>query len=595
MPSQPPEPPSDEPDLLAELSAVLADPSPVPLLLAASSMGYAANVDEDDGSSPFSMPPKVESSPLSEQFLTLTSAMMESAAPETDALLLIWAAMFDDPLLRRRIHRAVDSRSQSLPEWLRSLDSVSPVAAASLRHELGHEETLFVEFSLSEQPVTMAVAVTRLGIPYLEDCYPIDDTIDSIQRLAADNPQMPSDHIELTLANARAQIEEFVDHGDHMMPPTETDTWPSVRLLLAWMLRLLPDGGEVEEPHEWTEDEIGSLVTDFLASSWAQEIRSDAAMHAERLFDFQLTHGSGEPLKWGATAVNMIMGDLYPRKVLADDEFMLSMPTVLAAVVRFANERSGTSPEFTTSALEAIDEALPEYRRRVSEGSSASGAPASGLADLLGLPSDVELPEGLIEQLSTMGLDPNSGRGFDPRAITAEDAKLWREELRLRAGGEENLASLDEEPLPAEDFSTDGISPKVLPQVQALAADLARFADAHFRDPEMTTAVLRILNLTARTNPAAFRRGFAHPPAIAALCWIAGKNNRWFIAEVRQRTIQTMMLAAGATTQPTARAKSMLKNVSYSLEAQELDLGDPALLTSLARADLMAMRDATIE
>ncbi|MDN5661655.1 MAG: hypothetical protein L0G72_12915, partial [Brevibacterium aurantiacum] len=279
MPSQPPEPPSDEPDLLAELSAVLADPSPVPLLLAASSMGYAANVDEDDGSSPFSMPPKVESSPLSEQFLTLTSAMMESAAPETDALLLIWAAMFDDPLLRRRIHRAVDSRSQSLPEWLRSLDSVSPVAAASLRHELGHEETLFVEFSLSGQPVTMAVAVTRLGIPYLEDCYPIDDTIDSIQRLAADNPQMPSDHIELTLANARAQIEEFVDHGDHMMPPTETDTWPSVRLLLAWMLRLLPDGGEVEEPHEWTEDEIGSLVTDFLASSWAQEIRSDAAMH----------------------------------------------------------------------------------------------------------------------------------------------------------------------------------------------------------------------------------------------------------------------------------------------------------------------------
>ncbi|MDN6529455.1 MAG: hypothetical protein L0K67_10315 [Brevibacterium sp.] len=594
MPSQPPEPPSDEPDLLAELSAVLADPSPVPLLLAASSMGYAANVDEDDGSSPFSMPPKVESSPLSEQFLTLTSAMMESAAPETDALLLIWAAMFDDPLLRRRIHRAVDPRSQSLPDWLRSLDSVSPVAAASLRHELGHEETLFVEFSLSEQPVTMAVAVTRLGTPYLEDCYPIDDTIDSIQRLAADNPQMPSDHIELTLANARAQIEEFVDHGDHMMPPTETDTWPSVRLLLVWMLRLLPDGGEVEEPHEWTEDEIGSLVTDFLASSWAQEVRADAAMHAERLFDFQLTHGSGEPLKWGATAVNMIMGDLYPRKVLADDEFMLSMPTVLAAVVRFANERSGTSPEFTTSALEAIDEALPEYRRRVSEGSSASGGPTSGLADLLGLPSDVELPEGLIEQLSTMGLDPNSGRGFDPRAITAEDAKLWREELRLRAGGEENLASLDEEPLPAEDFSTDGISPKVLPHVQALATDLARFTDAHFRDPEMTTAVLRILNLAARTNPAAFRRGFTHPPAIAALCWIAGKNNRWFIAEVRQRTIQTMMLAAGATTQPTARAKSMLKNVSYSLEAQELDLGDPALLTSLARADLMAMRDATI-
>lgn len=521
--------------------------------------------------------------------------MVDSAAPETDALLLVWAAMFDDSLLRRRIHRTVKPRSASLPEWVRSLDSISPVAAASLRHELGHEETLFVEFSLTGQPVTMAVAVTRLGVPYLEDCYPIDDTIDSIQQLSAGNPEIPSEHIELTLADARARIEEFVEHGDHIMPPTETDTWPSVRLLLAWMLRLLPEGGDLEQPHEWTEEELDGLVADFLASPWAREIQSDAGMHAERLFDFQLTHGSGEPLRWGATAVNMVMGDLYPRKVLADDEFMLSMPTVLAALVQFANELSGTSPEFTTSALEAIDEALPEYRRRVAQGSSVSESPASGLAELLGLPPDIEIPQDLVEQLGAMGLGPNSGRGFDPLTISPEGAEFLREELRLRAGGEDDLAALDEEPLPAEDLNTDGISPKVLPQVQALAADLARFADAHFRDPEMTTAVLRILNLTARTNPGAFRRGFAHPPAIAALCWIAGKNNRWFIAEVRQRTIQTMTFAAGATTQPTARAKSMLKNVSYSLEDQELDLGDPALLTSLARADIIAMRDAVIE
>ena len=68
-------------------------------------------------------------------------------------------------------------------------------------------------------------------------------------------------------------------------------------------------------------------ANDFLASSWAQEIRSDAAMHAERLFDFQLTHGSGEPLKWGATAVNMIMGDLYPRKVLAVCHFRARVPS----------------------------------------------------------------------------------------------------------------------------------------------------------------------------------------------------------------------------------------------------------------------------
>ncbi|WP_193095467.1 hypothetical protein [Brevibacterium sp. FME17] len=592
MPSQPPEPPIDKAGFLTELSDLLADPSPVPLLMAASAMGYTANAEENEGSSPVSMPPKVESEPVSEAFLALTSAMMDSAAPETDALLLIWAAMFDDSLLRRRIHHAVDPRSASLPDWVRNLDSASPVAAISLRHELGHEETLFVEFSLSGMPVTMAVAVTRLGIPYLEDCYPTEDTAEEIQRFTADDPQMPTHQITLTTADARARIEEYVEHGDHMMPPTDTDTWPSVRLLLSWMLRLLPDGGDVEQPHEWTAEEVGALVTDFLVSPWAQDIRSDAAMHAERLFNFQLTHGSGEPLKWGATAALMMMGDLYPRKVLADDEHMLSMPTVLAAVIQFANERSGTSPEFSRSALEAIDDALPEYQRRVTHDSSTSGSSAAGLAEVLGLPPDIEIPQELIDQFDAMGLGLDSAESFDPLAISPEGAELWREELRRRVGGEDNLASLDEKPLPAEDFNTDGISPKVLPQVQALAADLSAFADAQFRDPEMTTAVLRTLNLTAQTNPGAFRRGFAHPPAIAALCWIAGKNNRWYIAEVRQRTIQSMTLAAGATTQPTARAKSMLKNVSYTLQEQELDLGDPALLTSLERGEIVAMRDA---
>lgn len=594
MPSQPPEPPIDEAGFLAELSGLLADSSPVPLLMAASAMGYSANVDEDEGSLPASMPPKVEAEPVSEAFLALTSAMMDSAAPETDALLLIWAAMFDDPLLRRRIHHAVDPRSGSLPDWVRNLDSASPIAAFALRHELGHEETVFVEFSLSGMPVTMAVAVTRLGMPYLEDCYPTEDTVDDVRRFTADDPQMPTHQITLSPADARARIEEFAENGDHMMPPTETDTWPSVRLLLSWMLRLLPDGGDVEQPHEWTAEELGALVTDFLASPWAQDGRSDTAMHAERLFNFQVTHVAGEPLKWGATAALMMMEDLYPRKVLYDDEHMLSMPAVLAEVVQYANERSGTSPEFTSSALEAINAALPEYQRRVTQAPSPSGSSAAGIAEVLGLPPDIEIPQELIEQFEAMGLGPAT-EAFDPLTISPEGAEAWREELRLRVGGEDCLASLNEEPLPAEDFNTDGISPKILPQVQALAAELATFADAQFRDPEMTTAVLRTLNLTARTNLAAFRRGFTHPPAIAALCWIAGKNNRWFIPQVRQRTIQTMTIAAGATTEPTARAKSMLKNVAYSFQEQELDLGDPALLASLERAEIIAMRDAIAE
>lgn len=567
------------------------------MLMVASSLGYAANSDPEDESSQFDMPTKVESNPPTEGFLAVTSAMVEAADRETDALLLVWAAMFDDALLRRRIRKAVSPRSAGLPNWVRNLDQITPVAALALRHELGHEETIFVEFSFSGQPVTMAVAVSRLGTPFLEDSYPTADTLADIRNFHVDDPQVVFEYIDLSLADARARIDAFFEHGDHMIPPTETETWPSTRLLLSWLLRLLPPGGALETPREWTDADFESLVTEFLASPWAEGLGKDAGMHAERLFDFQLTHGSGEPLRWGATAVGMIMGDLYLRKVLADNDFLLGMPTVLRALVQFANERSGTSEQFTAAALEAVEENLAQYRHRVTGGDETSESPSDGLAGLLGLPPDLELPDDLVDQLTQLGLRAGStaGLGFDPFEIDAGSAELWQDELRLRAGGQENLDSLDDEPLPSEDFAPEGISEKVLPQVEALAADLARFADAHFRDPEMTTVALRILELTARTNPGAFRRGFAHPPAIAALCWIAGKNNRWFTAEVAQRTIQTMTFAAGATTQPTARAKSMLKNVPYSLEVQELDLGDPRLLISSARRDIVEIRDALTE
>lgn len=250
---------------------------------------------------------------------------------------------------------------------MRGLDQVSCLAPISLPHELGHEETMFVEFLFSGLPVTIAVAVTRLGIPFLEDCYPTSETIEEIRRRAADDPQMPFQHIELSPADARARIQDYVDHGDHMNPPTETGTWPTARLLLSWLLRFLPNGGEVEQPHEWKESEL-------------------------------------EPPRRGATVVHLIMGDLYPRKILADENYMLSMPTVLGALVQFANDRSGTSAQFTTAALEAIDEDLPQHRHREAEGSNTSGGPAQGLADTLRLPPGVELPEGLVEELTALGV-----------------------------------------------------------------------------------------------------------------------------------------------------------------------------------------------
>ena len=587
-----PKRPADEPDLLKELNLALSDESPLAMLSAASTIGFAASSDTEPTPP---MPVNVttlRSSTPSENLMQITSAMLDFRDPATDALLLIWSHMFDDEFLRKRIRSTVKLH-KSVPRWVHSLDDIAPVAAMSIRSPLKHEETIFIEYSLAGETVTAAVAVTRLGIPYLEDAYFTNDTIAQVRSFSTGDPEIPVDHIDLSLADARAQVAAYAEHGDHMMPPTETDTWPSESLLLMWLLELLPAGGTGAEVERPSEEELRVLVDEFLASPWAKGLDNEAWMHAERIFDLQVDYGTGDPLRWGATMVNMIMGDLYPRKVMADEKFMLSMPDVLRGLVQFANERSGISEEFTRSALEAIDEMLPDYRNAV------SGKPSNDPAAALGLPPGVEVPPELMAELSNLGifpgdLDSDEDDGWDELSDW-DPSSFWKQRLLERVGSEENLNSLTADPLSAERFTTEGINPKVLPQVEALAADLAAFADAHFQDPEMTTAVLRTLNRTANSNPAAFRRGLAHEPAIAALCWIAGKNNRWFDQMDEERTIQTMTRAVGTTTAPNSRAQTMLKHFPRAAYSSDLDLGDPELLTSWARADIIEDRDELLE
>ena len=62
------------------------------------------------------------------------------------------------------------------------------------------------------------------------------------------------------------------------------------------------------------------------------------------------------------------------------------------------------------------------------------------------------------------------------------------------------------------------------PEIPVDHIDLG-LADAHFQDQEMTTVVLRTLNRTASSNPAAFRRGLAHEPATGTADFVGSSRH----------------------------------------------------------------------
>lgn len=573
-PSTPLGPGSPDLELVRMIAQAVAAPTPVDLLGLASSL-VAVDDAPAEPRYDFFHPGPDHRPEVSAGIHHLATTFLDAAVDETDALLRVWAEMLGDELLAKRVSTGLKSRTRRGPDWLARIDETRPVNAVSMTHVLGHEETIFLGLTTAGLEYTLAVAIEHSGTPFLQDAYPIPQGLAEVREAVTSSPLDGVRIADLPLADAGARIHSAAFMADRIHPPIETDTWPAMRALLDWVVSLLPADGRGFDQYEWTPEEIDGLVTDFLASSWAEGLDQHAAMHAERLLSFQADYGSGEPLRWGGQFVAAVMGDLYPRKVLADDDFMLSMPTTLRALVQYANERSGVPAEFTQNALEAIDDLFDEYRASVLD---------DGEADPL-----ETTQEQFMELLGGSGL-----------LIDLYEGMLW--EIGEQVGGAETLRSLSLEPLPREELDTSRIPDDLVPRVQSLGDQVAALAESSFDDPELRTAALRILATAAANGPEVFRRRFTDPPTVAAVCWIAGRINHWFAPDDPDRRVTAFMQRAGVKNSPTQRAAALRSairpaqgedtgdGVDWDPAAHWL-LGDPALLTSTARTGLAEARD----
>src|SRR5699024_3505786 len=141
---------------------------------------------------------------------------------------------------------------------------------------------------------------------------------------------------ELTLADARARLAEAIAHGEIMMPPLESETWPGSRPLLEWFLSLMPPGGTGHVRPDWSEHDRTALLDRFLASTHAAAVDASVAAVrelADPLVWYGCDYGPGDPLRWSPAAVEIVLADWYVRKMgfAIDDDLLALVPDVLAA------------------------------------------------------------------------------------------------------------------------------------------------------------------------------------------------------------------------------------------------------------------------
>ncbi|WP_152346019.1 hypothetical protein [Brevibacterium sp. CFH 10365] len=571
---------ADEPELLDLLDNASHSESPLMLLDMASSMLASIDAPETDDTDPTEIPPIRE----------LAANMLEATPVETEPLVRIWAQMLDDELFGRRVARMLPTpNSKRLPEWIRRAEEIKPFRAAALVSPVKIEETILLEISTAGRSVTLAVAVDRSGSPYLEDAYLSDGPLSAVVEFSRTELELPVDVVALSLADAGARLREALEMSTHMFPPIETESWPGTRPMLEWMLRKLPNSGTGYEIRMWEPEEIDELVEDFRASPFAAGLTEDEISHAHLLFEFQCNYGNNDPLRWSGTFVERVMRDLYPRKVMSPEDDLLLMPTALAAIVLYANDRSGVDPVFTENALAAIEDNREEYTARVRGDDPGGESTADLFARLLtGVDDDDD------SMFSSDFDDESADESFlgDQASYVAE---IFIGSGAEAVGGIDALQSLTDEPLPTEDLDTTGVADDVVDRLTSLVPEIRRVAVEVFEEPELATAALRLLVEIGRGDAAIFRRRIADRTLLAALFWIVGKNNNLFSGQwgaEGELTIGELQCHLGVSTSPKPTAEKLLLAAGHELHYAEVVLGDPRYLISRRRQRIIENRDA---
>jgi len=560
--------PGREPDLLADVRRALADEHPLGLLALVSSLLAAVDARQR---SPLERTREPERTTLSSD--ELVRSFIKVDRPETSALLAVIAQMHPDELMRARARRELATRSHVLTAWLAGLATVEAYRTVEMVHVLGDGDNIMIGVHLpgADELAVVVYIDHNLGT-VVKDAFvvpePLGDLVE-FMHTKTDDPDTTWD--ELDPADAKARIAEAIDTGAITYPPFETDTWPACRPLVEWITRLLPDGEHTYERPDWDDAALEKLAHRFFASDFGVGLDDDEHRGLlDSLLWFGSGYGPGDPLRWSPVAVEIVLADWIPRKIIAPANYLAKAPALLRAFIRFCHHDRGIRASLTAETLEAVDEWEPEYQQVIRS----------------------PRPQGPAAILATMGLVDPDGPWSMPEDEPLDYREIMLDTLRRAVGGEEALDALDDHPLSDEPFAWADIPTDIHDRVGNVLAFVDRCCD-DLLDIEYRTACRRFLARAASGNPEAFRRRARPDTAAAAVCWVVGKANNLFSSNGGGMLVKDVMEHLGLQNSSVSqRAATLLRAAGFSTSRYgAIELGSPQYLVSTRRRRILDLRD----
>ncbi len=551
--------------MLADVRQRLASGEPLDLLAHVSTL---LAVVDPRGQNPFER--ERAGGPESTRLPTLLESFAEVVLPETTALLAALAELGPDELTRARARRALAARPHQLPDWLARLGETSVYRAVESTHVLRDGDSMLLGARLPAHELTVVIYIDHNLGTVVKDAFPAPGPVSEVakrMREAADDPDVRLG--EISLADARARVTEAIEVGAIMFPPFETETWPASRPLTEWLLRLLPEGGTGYVRPTWSEAAKNKLADRFFGSEFGKPL--DDADHRDLLDQFLwfgTDYGPGDPLRWSPVAVEIVLADWIPRKIVARPGYLSKAPTLLRAFIRFCHAERKIRPALTDETLAAVDAHEPEYQRVIRS----------------------PRPQGPLALLAATGMFGGQKPWEDDPSGTEH---YLLDALAEEVGGQDALDSLDDTPLPEEEFGWDQVPADVRERVGKVLAACDRCCD-DLLGAEYRTACRRLL-ARAATGLSGMLRKTAKPEAIAAaVCWVIGKGNQRLgqgTGELRVKDLMSYFSLGQSSVSGRGYQIMHAAGIKPASAYPAVRLRSPDLLVSARRRRIIELRD----
>jgi hypothetical protein len=498
----------------------------------------------------------------------LVESFVGTSYAETTAALTAIRALKADEVLGARISRELKARRHPMPEWLKGVDQARLVPEVwFMTHVLGDGDDYLLGVTLpSGEALSALVYVDHNLGTVVKDAFvvsePLEDLVINMGTLIDDVDQSLT---RTDPAMARAVMEAAIQSGSTLYPPLTSDSWPMCRPLVEWMVRMLPTGGVTPEPKDWSLEDRAKVVGAFFASPFGAPVDGeDERSLLESVVWFSTGYLTGDPWRWSPVTVEMLT-EWFPRKVIAEPAYMVKLPRLLRAYIRYCHDRNGVRDELTEETLAAVDQYEPMYLRLIH--------------------SDVQKSMGRLAQALVES----------ERVKHLSDEEIHLEYIAGEVGGVEALMALDVEPLPDEEFDWTGVPEEIHSAVSAILQECDACAAA-FLDVEHGAAMRRFLARAARNDLTLFRRKGSPARGAAAVAWVICTANRTIGTYRSPMTAKDLLAQFGITGSVSDRAQSLTRaaGVDPSLTYGWLRVGDPGLLVSRRRRELMEDRERTL-